>query len=168
MSRNHRLLSVVLSMFGQWRRWRKGISTARMGSKLQCSKLQTRLLSRSLATQSLWQAFWNEFMRRPDAKAAYQAERRLQAQSNALLHMLFCMSLFHTPRTWSVVFELQHTTAGEKAPLVGRAKTRGGLRPAGVSNVRADTYQERAEHRRLLADGLEDCIGFNFFAHGPR
>jgi heme/copper-type cytochrome/quinol oxidase subunit 3 len=24
------------------------------------------------------QAFWNEFMRRPDAKAAYQAERRLQ------------------------------------------------------------------------------------------
>jgi hypothetical protein len=25
------------------------------------------------------EAFWNEFMRRPDAKAAYQAERRLQA-----------------------------------------------------------------------------------------
>lgn len=29
------------------------------------------------------QAFWNEFMRRPDAKAAYQAERRLQEKKMA-------------------------------------------------------------------------------------
>lgn len=29
------------------------------------------------------QAFWNEFMRRPDAKAAYQAERRLQMKKQA-------------------------------------------------------------------------------------
>jgi len=27
------------------------------------------------------QAFWNEFMRRPDAKEAYQSEKRLQAKS---------------------------------------------------------------------------------------
>lgn len=31
------------------------------------------------------QAFWNEFMRRPDAKAAYQAERRLQEKKHAWL-----------------------------------------------------------------------------------
>ncbi|CAJ1377643.1 unnamed protein product [Effrenium voratum] len=31
------------------------------------------------------QAFWNEFMRRPDAKAAYQAERRLQEKKRVWL-----------------------------------------------------------------------------------
>uniref|UniRef100_A0A7S0FW38 Protein C10 n=1 Tax=Pyrodinium bahamense TaxID=73915 RepID=A0A7S0FW38_9DINO len=31
------------------------------------------------------QAFWNEFMRRPDAKAAYQAERRLQEKKSLWL-----------------------------------------------------------------------------------
>mmetsp|Transcript_134857 Transcript_134857/g.336507 ORF Transcript_134857/g.336507 Transcript_134857/m.336507 type:complete len:480 (-) Transcript_134857:111-1550(-) len=31
------------------------------------------------------QAFWNEFMRRPDAKAAYQAEKKLQMKKSAWL-----------------------------------------------------------------------------------
>jgi len=31
------------------------------------------------------QAFWNEFMRRPDAKEAYQSEKRLQAKKSAWL-----------------------------------------------------------------------------------
>ncbi|CAE7257381.1 pph-5 [Symbiodinium natans] len=54
------------------------------------------------------QAFWNEFMRRPDAKAAYQAERRLQEKK----------------RQWL-----------EERRVV----------------------EERAEHRRLLADALEEA-----------
>jgi len=32
------------------------------------------------------QAFWNEFMRRPDAKAAYQAEKRLEEKKRLWLH----------------------------------------------------------------------------------
>ncbi|CAE8613972.1 unnamed protein product [Polarella glacialis] len=54
------------------------------------------------------QAFWNEFMRRPDAKAAYQAERRLQDKK----------------RVW---LEERHA------------------------------IEERGEHRRKVADALEDA-----------
>lgn len=54
------------------------------------------------------QAFWNEFMRRPDAKAAYQAERRLQEKK----------------RLWL-----------EQRRLI----------------------EERGEHRRKVADALEDA-----------
>eukprot|EP00440_Ansanella_granifera_P013355 gb/GFBE01014513.1/.p1 GENE.gb/GFBE01014513.1/~~gb/GFBE01014513.1/.p1 ORF type:complete len:485 (+),score=158.53 gb/GFBE01014513.1/:1-1455(+) len=54
------------------------------------------------------QAFWNEFMRRPDAKAAYQAERRLQEKK----------------RIW-----LEERKA----------------------------IEDRAEHRKIIADALEDA-----------
>jgi len=54
------------------------------------------------------QAFWNEFMRRPDAKAAYQAERRLQEKK----------------RLWL-----------EERKVI----------------------EERGEHRRMIADALEEA-----------
>lgn len=38
-----------------------------------------------MATTANDQAFWNEFMRRPEAKAAYQAEKKLQVKKQAWL-----------------------------------------------------------------------------------